>query len=82
MFTLLPLLTGEGRAHHGAILAEATRLTEAGRLLPVLDARRFTLATACDAYRAIRSGTGRGKMVVEIEAEMRPTSKSPPTPKA
>ena len=82
VFTLLPLLTGEGRAHHGAILAEATRLTEAGRLLPVLDARRFTLATACDAYRAIRSGTERGKMVVEIEAELHPMRKSLPTPNA
>ena len=68
VFTLLPLLTGEGRAHHGAILAEATRLAEAGQLLPSLDTRRFTLATTCDAYRAIKSGAGRGKMVVEINA--------------
>lgn len=68
VFTLLPLLTGEGRAHHGAILAEATRLAEAGQLLPSLDRRRFTLETVCDAYRAISGGTGSGKMVVEIAA--------------
>ena len=66
VFTLLPLLTGEGRAHHGAILAEAARLAEAGHLAPSLDARRFTLETACDAYRAIKDGTGRGKMVVDV----------------
>ena len=45
VFTLLPLLTGEGRAHHGEILAEATRLAEAGQLTPSLDPRRFTLET-------------------------------------
>ena len=69
VFTLLPLLTGEGRAHHGAILAEATRLIEAGQVLPRLDGRRFTLATVGDAYRAITSGSGRGKMVVDIGAD-------------
>lgn len=67
VFTLLPLLTGEGRAHHGEILAEATRLAEAGQLVPTLDPRRFALATVCDAYRAISDGTGRGKMVVDVE---------------
>ena len=34
VFTLLPLLSGEGRAHHGEIMAEATRLIEAGKLVP------------------------------------------------
>ncbi len=37
VFTLLPLLTGRGRAHHGAILAAATALAEAGRLRPQVD---------------------------------------------
>jgi NADPH2:quinone reductase len=69
VFTLLPLLTGEGRAHHGEILAEATRLAEAGELLPALDPQRFTLATASDAYRAIQSGTVRGKLVVDVGEE-------------
>jgi NADPH:quinone reductase-like Zn-dependent oxidoreductase len=63
VFTLLPLLTGEGRAHHGEILGEAKRLAEAGRLLPKIDPRRFTLETANDAYRAMSSG---GKMVVDV----------------
>src|SRR5262249_29699899 len=35
VFTLLPLLTGEGRAHHADILAQATRLVEAGALVRV-----------------------------------------------
>jgi hypothetical protein len=41
VFTLLPLLTGEGRAHQ-TIMTEATRLAEAGKLVPMLDSRRFT----------------------------------------
>ena len=67
VFTLLPLLTGEGRAHHGEILAEATRLVEAGQLAPSLDARRFTLATVDDAYRLLRDGEARGKLAIDIE---------------
>jgi NADPH:quinone reductase len=66
IFTLLPLLTGEGRAHHGEILRQATRLAEGGALVPALDPRRFTLDTVEEAYRAIAEGTARGKLVVEI----------------
>ncbi|WP_158813438.1 zinc-dependent alcohol dehydrogenase family protein [Methylocapsa sp. S129] len=66
VFTLLPLLTGEGRAHHGEILAEATRLAENGQLLPSLDTRHFTLATVGEAYRAITDRTARGKLAVDI----------------
>jgi NADPH2:quinone reductase len=66
VFTLLPLLTGEGRAHHGAILEQAARLAEAGKLVPLVDPRRFTLETVRDAYRAIEAQTARGKLVVEI----------------
>jgi NADPH:quinone reductase len=67
VFTLYPLLSGEHRAHHGAMLREATRLAEAGKLQPRLDARRFDLASAELAYDAITSGTARGKIVVEVE---------------
>jgi NADPH:quinone reductase len=69
IFTLLPLLTGEGCAQHGAILAEATRLAEAGGLVPALDPHRFTLATVGDAYRAIETGTARGKLIVDVANE-------------
>ena len=69
IFALLPLLTGEGRDHHGAILAEATKLAEAGKLVPTLDPRRFTLSSANDAYQAIEAGTARGKLIVDVVAE-------------
>jgi NADPH2:quinone reductase len=67
VFTLLPLLTGEGRAHHGEILREVARLVEAGKIAPHVDPRRFTLETVGDAYEVLRSGTAQGKVVVDIE---------------
>jgi NADPH2:quinone reductase len=66
VFTLLPLLTGEGREHHGEIMREATRLAEAGQLKPLLDHRRFDLETATDAHEAFADGSARGKLVIEI----------------
>lgn len=66
VFTLLPLLTGEGRQRHGEILREATRLAEAGTLVPFVDAKRFTLDTVTDAYDEIERGHGAGKRVIEI----------------
>jgi NADPH2:quinone reductase len=67
VFTLLPLLTGEGRAHHGEILAEATRLIEAGQVLPALDPHRFTLKTVDAAHRRVADGTAAGKLSIDIE---------------
>lgn len=66
VFTLLPLLSGEGRAHHGEIMAEATRLAEAGKLVPLLDARRFTMESVGEAYALIRDHAAKGKLVVDI----------------
>lgn len=67
VFTLLPLLSGEGRAHHGDILEQATRLVEAGKVVPLVDPGHFSLESVCDAYRAIKQRTARGKLIVDIE---------------
>ncbi len=66
VFTLLPLLTGEGRAHHGEIMRETTRLSEIGKITPKVDPRRFTLEKAGDAYRVIAAHDNDGKLVVDI----------------
>jgi NADPH:quinone reductase-like Zn-dependent oxidoreductase len=66
VFTLLPLLTGEGRAHHGEIMRKATRLAEAGQLRPRLDPRRFTLSAVADAHTTIEDRSAIGKIVVDI----------------
>lgn len=67
VFTLLPLLTGEGRKHHGEILAEAARMAEAGQLSPSLDPRRFTLDRVDEAYRLIAEGQACGKLSIDVE---------------
>jgi NADPH:quinone reductase-like Zn-dependent oxidoreductase len=67
VFTLLPMLSGKGRAHHGDILRAATQLAEAGKLTPLLSQERFTLETALQAHMAVESGKTVGKVVVEIE---------------
>jgi NADPH:quinone reductase-like Zn-dependent oxidoreductase len=66
VFSLLPLLTGEGRTHHGAILRDATRMVEAGQLTPNVDPRRFTLATVGDAHALVRDHRNAGKVVVDV----------------
>ncbi|MET0309252.1 MAG: zinc-dependent alcohol dehydrogenase family protein [Sphingomonas sp.] len=66
VFTLLPILTGEGCAHHGEILREAAKLAEAGLLSPMLDERRYTLETVAEAHGAIADRSARGKLVVDI----------------
>lgn len=67
VFTLLPLLSGNNRRHHGDILRQATALAEAGKLKPLLNPERFSLGTALEAHRAVESGKALGKIVVEIE---------------
>jgi NADPH:quinone reductase-like Zn-dependent oxidoreductase len=66
VFTLLPLLSGKGRANHGAILREAGRLVEAGALRVLLDPEMYTLATVEQAHAAIANRRARGKVVVNI----------------
>lgn len=66
VFTLLPLLTGIGREHHGEILRAAAALVEAGKLAPYLDPRTFSLSTADEAHAAVSLGQAAGKIVIDI----------------
>lgn len=68
VFTLLPLLTGQGRRHHGHILRQAASLVDAGQLLPLLDPCRFDLGTALLAHERLASGQAQGKIVVDVVA--------------
>jgi NADPH2:quinone reductase len=67
VFTLLPLLTGEGKAHHGEILREATRLAEAGMIKPLVEPRDFGLKDIEAAHALIESRQAQGKVVVSIQ---------------
>lgn len=65
VFTLLPLLTGEGREHYGKILAEATRLAESNALTPLVDATTFKLEQAQNALLHLGEGRNTGKVIIE-----------------
>jgi NADPH:quinone reductase len=67
VFTLLPLLTGQGRRHHGEILREVARLVDAGKIQPRVDERRFELSGVHDAHALQESGKASGKIVVDID---------------
>jgi NADPH2:quinone reductase len=66
VFTLMPMITGRGRAHRGEIMTAATKLAEAGKLLPLVDERNFTLNRAQEAFDIIESGGQKGKLVVNV----------------
>lgn len=68
VFTLLPILTGQFREHHGEIMEQATALAEAGQLKPLLDPTTFTLDTADKAHALLADGCARGKVVVSVLA--------------
>ena len=61
VFTLLPLLTGEGRAHHGEILTATAALVDAGLMAPTVDPRPYDLETVAAAHRAVASGNSHGR---------------------
>lgn len=67
VFTLLPLLTGEGREHHGEILVQAARMAEAGELKPLLYERVFQTTEIEAAHSAVTAGS-LGKVVVQISS--------------
>ncbi|WP_058912050.1 zinc-dependent alcohol dehydrogenase family protein [Entomohabitans teleogrylli] len=66
VFILLPMLTGERRAHHGEVLKTATRLVEEGKIRPVVDARHFSLDQAIDAHHAVQDGSASIKVVIDV----------------
>lgn len=65
VFTLLPLLTGKGREHHGQILADAAALIDAGKLKPIMNPHQFDLQTANAAYDLLAGGA-QGRLVIDI----------------
>jgi NADPH:quinone reductase-like Zn-dependent oxidoreductase len=66
VFTLLPMLTGRGREHHGEILRSAAQLADSGRLRPLLDPRHYTLDGVAHAHTEVEQGTFSGKIVIDV----------------
>ena len=65
VFTLLPLLTGIGRARHGEILRQVTELANRGKVKPLMAAEKFGRHDIATAYDAVAKGS-RGKVVLEL----------------
>jgi NADPH:quinone reductase len=66
VFTLLPLLTGHGRRHHGEILRQAAALAEAGALRPLLHDKAFSLADVSAAHDVLSAGSAHGHVVIDV----------------
>ncbi|MGN6608969.1 MAG: zinc-dependent alcohol dehydrogenase family protein [Jatrophihabitans sp.] len=66
VFTLLPLLSGEGRAHHGEILRRVAELADASQLTPLVDDTEYGLADVAAAHRAVVDGSNTGKVVITV----------------
>jgi len=65
VFTLMPLLTGLGQAHHGVILREAAALVDGGKVRPLVNKLRFSSADIDAAHALVESGA-LGKVVVDL----------------
>ena len=65
VFTLMPLLTGFGRAHHGDILRQAATMVDGGKLRPLVNSQRFSSQTIAEAFQCVASGA-EGKVVVDM----------------
>lgn len=65
VFTLMPLQTGRGRAHHGEIMARAAELADKGMLRPLVSEQRFTTGNIEAAYAYV-AASGKGKAVIEM----------------
>jgi NADPH:quinone reductase-like Zn-dependent oxidoreductase len=66
VFTLMPLLTGFGRKHHGEILREAAGLVNAGKVRPLMNAERFTGVDIAAAHALVEAGALGKVVVVEL----------------
>lgn len=65
VFTLLPLLSGNYRAHHGKILTAAAALADENKLKPLLAAEQFTRNDIEAAYEQVAKGS-KGKVTLEF----------------
>ncbi|WP_173932842.1 zinc-binding dehydrogenase [Chelativorans sp. Marseille-P2723] len=66
IFMLIPMLHNYNKHRHGEILDNIRDDVEAGKLKPIVDERRFTLAEAPHAYDELEAGRARGKIVIDI----------------
>lgn len=64
VFMPYPLLSGQRRAVHGALLEEAAQLVDQKLLRPLLDEEEYTFATVQGAHARVESGQAIGKVAI------------------
>ncbi len=60
----IPLITGEGRDHHGEILREVAKLVDEGKLKPLIHEQHFTFEEANEAHALFEAKKYTGKIVL------------------
>jgi len=70
VLVLAPIMFGLARPRQGQVLERIARMVEDGTLRPRLDPQRFTLAEAAGAHRKLEAGEAKGKLVIEVAAEV------------
>lgn len=68
VFMLIPMLHDIGRAEHGRILREVSRLVDASALRPLIDDETFALADIAAAHGKLEAGRTLGKVVIDVTA--------------
>lgn len=67
VFMLIPMLYGIEQDRHGRILTELAELVDAGKVKPLIDAKRFTFDQIGEAHAYAESGKQVGKVLVVRE---------------
>ena len=65
VFMLLPMLTGEGRAHHGFIMEKIADWVDEGVIKPLINEEKFNFSQANEAHALFSSNKHIGKIVLE-----------------
>lgn len=60
----IPLVTGEGRGHHGEILREVAKLVDEGKLKPLIHEKYFTFDQVNEAHALFEAKMQTGKIVL------------------
>ncbi|MEP6930386.1 MAG: zinc-dependent alcohol dehydrogenase family protein [Flavobacterium sp.] len=66
VFTLAPLLSGEGREHHGEIMEKATQLANSGQLKPAVHPKDFSFENIEEAYSGLENHSLKNRAIVLI----------------
>ena len=65
VFMLLPMLTGQGRDHHGFVLRKVAKWVDEGSIRPLIHKEKFTFNQANEAHALFATNKHIGKIILE-----------------